>query len=30
MSSYETIVLLTPAELDDAVHKAANYRPPGG
>jgi uncharacterized protein with GYD domain len=30
MSNYETIVLLTPAELDDAVKKAANYRPPGG
>ena len=29
MSSYETVVLLTPAEVDEAVKKAVNYRPPG-
>ena len=30
MTSYETIVLVTPAEIDEAVKKAVNYRPPGG
>src|SRR6266508_3665465 len=27
--NYETVVLLTPAEIDEAVKKAASYRPPG-
>jgi uncharacterized protein with GYD domain len=30
LSSYETVVLLTPAEIDEAVKKAVSYRPPGG
>jgi uncharacterized protein with GYD domain len=30
LSSYETVVLLTPAEVDEAVKKAVSYRPPGG
>jgi uncharacterized protein with GYD domain len=30
LSSYETVVLLDPAEIDEAVKKTANYRPPGG
>ncbi|HSS09765.1 MAG TPA: GYD domain-containing protein [Acidimicrobiales bacterium] len=30
LSSYETTVLLTPAEIDEAVKKAVSYRPPGG
>jgi uncharacterized protein with GYD domain len=29
LSNYETVVLLTPAEMDEAVKKATNYRPPG-
>jgi len=29
LSNYETVVLLTPAEIDEAVKKAASYRPPG-
>jgi uncharacterized protein with GYD domain len=29
-SRYETIVLLTPAEIDEATQKAVDYRPPGG
>ena len=29
LSSYETVVLLTPAEIDEAVKKAVSYRPPG-
>ena len=30
MTSYETVVLVTPAEIDEAMKKAVNYRPPGG
>jgi hypothetical protein len=30
LSSYETVVLLTPAEIDAAAKKTVNYRPPGG
>ena len=30
LSSYETVVLLTPAEIDEAAKRAVNYRPPGG
>lgn len=30
LSNYETVVLLTPAEIDEAVKKAVSYRPPGG
>ena len=30
LSSYETVVLLTPSEVDEAMRKAATYRPPGG
>jgi uncharacterized protein with GYD domain len=30
LSSYETIVLLTPAEMDAAMKKTAEYRRPGG
>jgi uncharacterized protein with GYD domain len=30
LSSYETIVLLTPSEIDAAVKKTVSYRPPGG
>ena len=29
LSSFETVVLLTPAEIDDAVKKTISYRPPG-
>lgn len=28
-STYETVVLVTPAEMDEAVKKAVTYRPPG-
>ena len=28
-SSYETVVLLSPAEIDEAMKKAVSYRPPG-
>jgi len=30
ISSYETVVLLTPEEVDAAMQKAIDYRPPGG
>ena len=30
MSSLETIALLTPEEIDDAMKRSAEYRPPGG
>lgn len=30
MSSFETIALLTPEEIDDAMKRSATYRPPGG
>jgi uncharacterized protein with GYD domain len=30
LSSYETVVLLTPAEIDEATKKAVSYRAPGG
>jgi uncharacterized protein with GYD domain len=30
LSSYETVVLLTPSEVDAAMKKAVSYRPPGG
>jgi uncharacterized protein with GYD domain len=29
ISSYETVVLLSPAEVDEAVHQAVEYSPPG-
>jgi hypothetical protein len=29
LSSYETVVLLTPAEIDEAVKRTLSYRPPG-
>jgi uncharacterized protein with GYD domain len=29
LSSYETVVLLTPAEVDEAVKKTVSSRPPG-
>jgi uncharacterized protein with GYD domain len=29
LSSYETVVLLTPTEVDEAMKKAVSYRPPG-
>jgi uncharacterized protein with GYD domain len=29
-SSVETVVLLTPAEIDEAMNKAVSFRPPGG
>ena len=29
MSSYETVVLLTPAEIDAAMNLAVDYQPPG-
>jgi len=29
MTKYETVTLLTPEEVDVAVQKAVNYRPPG-
>lgn len=30
LSSYETVVLLTPAELDEAANMTLEYTPPGG
>ena len=30
LSNYETVVLMTPAEMDEATKKAVNYRKPGG
>jgi GYD domain len=30
LSSLETVVLLTPSEVDEAMKKAVSYRPPGG
>jgi uncharacterized protein with GYD domain len=30
LSSFETVVLLTPAEIDAAAKKSVSYRPPGG
>jgi len=30
LSSYETVVLLTPEEIDAAVKQTIDYRPPGG
>ena len=30
LSSYETVVLLTAAEMDEATKKTVSYRPPGG
>jgi len=30
LSSYETVVLLTAAEIDEATKKTVSYRPPGG
>jgi uncharacterized protein with GYD domain len=30
LSNYETVVLLEPAEIDEAMKKSVNYRPPGG
>jgi uncharacterized protein with GYD domain len=30
LSSYETVVLLTPAEMDEATKKVVTYRSPGG
>ncbi|MBA3604881.1 MAG: GYD domain-containing protein [Acidimicrobiia bacterium] len=30
LKSYETVVLLTPAEMDEAGTKVVDYRPPGG
>ena len=30
LSSYETVVLLSPAEIDAAAKKSVKYRPPGG
>lgn len=30
LSNYETVVLLEPAEIDEAMKKTVNYRPPGG
>ena len=29
LRSYETVVLLSPGEIDEAVKKAVSYRPPG-
>ena len=29
MSSFETVVLLTPEQADDAARRSVNYRPPG-
>jgi uncharacterized protein with GYD domain len=29
LSSYETVVLLSPAEMDEAAGKVVKYRPPG-
>jgi hypothetical protein len=29
MSSYETVVLMSPEEVDAAMQKAVDYRPPG-
>jgi uncharacterized protein with GYD domain len=30
ISRYETVVLLTPAEIDEAMNVAVDYSPPGG
>jgi uncharacterized protein with GYD domain len=30
LSNYETVVLLEPAEIDEAMNKSVDYRPPGG
>ena len=30
LSNYETVVLMTPEEMDQATKKAVNYRKPGG
>ena len=30
LSDYETVVLLTPQEVDEAVRQSVDYRPPGG
>ena len=30
LSSYETVVLLTPAEIDEAANMRVDYTPPGG
>jgi uncharacterized protein with GYD domain len=30
LSDYETVVLLTPKEIDTAVRQSVDYRPPGG
>ena len=30
LSSYETVVLLTPAEIDQAANMTVDYTPPGG
>jgi hypothetical protein len=30
MSSFETVVLLTPEEADAAAQRTVSYRPPGG
>ena len=30
LSSYETVVLLAPEEIDDAIRQSVDYRPPGG
>ncbi len=30
LSSYETVVLLTPAEIDEAANMTVDYTPPGG
>lgn len=29
ISNYETVVLLTPSEIDEAAHRTVDYRPPG-
>ncbi|MFL6181380.1 MAG: GYD domain-containing protein [Actinomycetes bacterium] len=30
LSSYETVVLLEPTEIDEALRESVDYRPPGG
>lgn len=30
LSDYETVVLLTPQQIDEAVKQSVDYRPPGG
>ena len=30
LSNYETVVLLEPAEIDQALRQSVDYRPPGG